>query len=55
MKRFMLLCAGLLCLALALVVGFEIGSQRAEAQSGPTIDELSSFRWWRISQVSSRT
>ena len=37
MKRFMFLSVGLLCLVLALVIGFEIGSQRAEAQSSPTV------------------
>jgi hypothetical protein len=33
MKRFMFLSIGVLCLAIAALIGFYLGSQRAEAQS----------------------
>lgn len=33
MKRFMFLSIGVLCLAIAALIGFYVGSQRAEAQT----------------------
>jgi hypothetical protein len=38
MKCFMYLSIGILCLALAALIGFEIGSQRVEAQ--PSLDGI---------------
>jgi hypothetical protein len=35
MKRFMFLSIGVLCLAVAALIGFYVGSQRAEAQASP--------------------
>jgi hypothetical protein len=37
MKRFMFLSIGVLCLAIAVLIGFYVGSQRAEAQSSAVI------------------
>lgn len=33
MKRFMFLSIGVLCLAIAVLIGFYVGSQRADAQT----------------------
>jgi hypothetical protein len=37
MKRFMFLSIGVLCLAIAVLMGSYVGSQRAVAQSAPTV------------------
>ena len=37
MKRFMMFSVSALCLAVAVLIGFHVGSQKAEAQTGMAI------------------